>query len=157
MKPPGMNRTLALALQGIIALFAGAVLAFLLVEPHFEGRNAHATTFEVYFHDPFLAYVYLGSIPFFVALYRTGRLLGDVRRNGEFSTAALDDLRVIRRCAFILIGFVAGAAVFIVINGDPDDRPAGVVMCALVTLSASFIAAAASRFAGRLRRALAER
>jgi hypothetical protein len=33
----------------------GAVFVFLLWEPHIEGRNAHATLFQIYFNDPFLA------------------------------------------------------------------------------------------------------
>ena len=63
-----MKNSSALLLQGVTVLVGIAVLAFLLWEPHIEGRNAHATTFEIYFKDPFLAYVYLGSAPFFVAL-----------------------------------------------------------------------------------------
>ena len=65
-----MKSSLALFLQAAIALIGIGSLALLLWEPHIEGRNAHATTFEIYFKDPFLAYVYVGSIPFFVALYR---------------------------------------------------------------------------------------
>jgi len=67
---PTMNRSLVLLLQVVIVLIGLATLAFLLGEPHFEGRNAHATTFAIYFKDPFLAYVYLGSVPFFIALCR---------------------------------------------------------------------------------------
>jgi hypothetical protein len=51
-------------LQVVIVLIGIGVLAFMLWEPHVEGRNAHATVFEIYFHDPFLAYAYIGSIPF---------------------------------------------------------------------------------------------
>lgn len=134
-----------------------AVLGFLLWEPHVEGRNAHATTFEIYFKDPFLAYVYVGSIPFFMALRQAFRLFGQVRRNGSFSLVTLNALRSIKRCALTLIGFVAGGAIFILLFGDPDDRPAGVFMSLLVTLGASGIAVAAATFArylqGALRRA----
>src|SRR4029079_14915748 len=63
---PNMKRSSALFLQAAIVPIGIAVGAFLLWEPRLEGRNAHATTFEIYFKDPFLAYVYLGSIPFFV-------------------------------------------------------------------------------------------
>jgi hypothetical protein len=59
-----MKRSSALFLQAAIVLIGIGALAFLLWEPHIEGRNAHATTFEIYFKDPFLAYVYVGSIPF---------------------------------------------------------------------------------------------
>lgn len=84
--------------QIILVLIGLAALTFMLWEPHLEGRNAHATTFEVYFHDPFLAYVYVGSIPFFVALYRAFTLFGQVRQTGAFSQATVDALRGIRRC-----------------------------------------------------------
>ena len=71
-----MNRLLARILQVAVVLFGIAALAFLLVEPHLEGRNAHATVFQVYFHDPFLAFAYLGSIAFFAAVFQALKVLG---------------------------------------------------------------------------------
>ena len=79
-----MNRSSALFLQVVVVLIGLAVAALMLWEPHLEGRNAHATTFEIYFKDPFLAYVYVGSLPFFVGLYRAYRLLGHVKQTGAF-------------------------------------------------------------------------
>lgn len=149
-----MNRSLALLLQVAIVLLGLAVGAFLLWEPHLESRNVHATTFEIYFKDPFLAYVYVGSISFFVALYRAYALLGHVRIMGAFSRVTLDALRAIKRCAFVLIGFVAGGLVFILMFGEKDDRPAGVFMSLLVTLSASAIAITAALFARKLQATL---
>ncbi len=66
--------------MGVVFLGIGA-LGFLLWEPHLEGRNAHATTFEIYFHDPFLAYVYVGSIPFFVAGVRSETRISRIHTN----------------------------------------------------------------------------
>ena len=129
-------------------------LGLMLWEPHLEGRNAHATTFEIYFEDPFLAYVYVGSIPFFVALHRAFGLFGDVRRNGTFSQMTLNALRTIKSCALALIGFVAGAVIFILMFGDGEDRPAGIFMSALAALAASTIATAAALFARNLQNAL---
>jgi hypothetical protein len=154
MKTRSMNSGLALFLQGVIVLVGMATLALLLWEPHFEGRNAHATTFQIYFNDPFLAYVYMGSIPFFVALYQAFALLGQVRQTGTFSSATVGRLRVIKRCALSLIGFVAGAAVFIILYGDGEDRPAGFMMCMLAALMAAGIATAAACFGRSLQRAL---
>jgi hypothetical protein len=57
----------------------------MLWEPHLEGRNAHATLFQIYFNDPFLAYAYMASIAFFVALYQAFKLLGHIARNEVFS------------------------------------------------------------------------
>lgn len=149
-----MNRGLALLLQGVIALIGAGILILMLMEPHFEGRNAHATVFEVYFKDPFLAYVYIGSIPFFVALHRAVLLFSHAGRTGAFSRATVDHLRAIKRCAFVLIGFVLGAAGFIVAFGDGEDRPGGIFMCFLAICASSVIAMAAARLARNLKTAL---
>ena len=130
------------------------VLFLMLWEPHIEGRNARATTFEIYFNDPFLAYVYVGSIAFFVALHRAFRVFGDVRRTGAFSTATVRDLRTIKKCAWAIVGFVIGAAIFIIRLGDGEDRPAGIVMSAVVALGSGLVATAATLLAKKLDRAL---
>lgn len=157
MKAPGMKRGTALFLQVVTVLVGAAVLAFLLGEPHLEGRNAHATTFEIYFHDPFLAYVYVGSIPFFVALQRAFALFGEVRRSGTFSAATVAALLTIQRCATILLGFIAGGVFFVLAAGDGEDRPAGLFMCVLVALPTAVVATVATLFARRLQRTLVER
>jgi len=144
MNAPDMNRTSALLLQVIVVLFGLAALGFLLWEPHVEGRNAHATVFEIYFHDPFLAYVYVGSIPFFVAIHRAFRLLGDVGRTGHFSPSTVNGLHTIRACALTLICFIAGAAVIILLVGDGEDRPAGIFMTLLAASGAGAVALAAT-------------
>ena len=149
-----MKSNSALFLQAATVLVGIGVLAFMLWEPHIEGRNAHATIFEIYFKDPFLAYVYLGSTPFFIALYRAFGLFGHVRKNGAFSQVTVDALRTIKRCAIALIGFVAVGAVFIIMFGDKDDRPAGVFMSFLFTIASSVIAIAAAMFARKLQNTL---
>ncbi len=144
----------ALFLQAATVLVGIGVLVFMLWEPHIEGRNAHATTFEIYFKDPFLAYVYVGSTPFFIALYRAFGLFGHVRKNGAFSQVTVDALRAIKRCAIALIGFVAVGGVFILMFGDKDDRPAGVFMTFLFTIASSVIAIAAAMFAAEIAKCL---
>ena len=74
--------------QSVIVLIGVGTLALLLWEPHLEGRNAHATPFEIYFKDPFLAYAYVASIPFFAALFQAFKVLGYTRQNKVFSPAA---------------------------------------------------------------------
>jgi hypothetical protein len=154
MKTPSMKKGPALFVQVVIVLVGIGTLGWLLWEPHLEGRNAHATIFEIYFKDPFLAYVYAGSIPFFMALHRAFGLFGDVRRKGTFSPATLTALHTIKRCATAIIGFVAGGEIFILMFGDRDDRPAGIFMSVLVAFAASVIATAAAIFARNLRNAL---
>ena len=141
-------------LQVVIVLIGLGALALLLWEPHIEGRNAHAATFEIYFKDPFLAYMYVGATPFFVALYRAFGLFGHVRQNRAFSQVTVDALRVIKHCAIAIICFVAVGVVFIIIFGDKDDRPAGIFMSFLVTFASSVIAIAAAMFSRNLQNAL---
>jgi hypothetical protein len=154
MNPPSMKGSVALFLQIVIVLIGIGVLGLLLWEPHLEGRNAHATTFEIYFKDPFLAYVYVGSIPFFIALHRAFGLFGHVRQNGAFSPVTLNALHTIKRCALAVVGFVAGAAIIILLLGDGEDRPPGIFMCALAALAMTVIATTAAMTARALQRAL---
>ena len=120
-------------------------LGLMLWEPHLEGRNAHATLFQIYFNDPFLAYAYLASIPFFMALYQAFKVLGYVRQNKIFSQPAVNSLRTIKYCAMAIIGLVALSVVFMVF-GDKEDRPPGVVMRILITFPSIVIATAAAMF-----------
>lgn len=140
-----MKRIPALFLQLVVILIGMAALALMLWEPHIEGRNAHATTFQIYFNDPFLVYAYLGSIPFFVALYQAFKVLGYARQNKIFARAAVKALRTIKYCAIALIGFVVVAEVFIMFNTS-DDRAGGVFIGALITFGSLVIAAAAALF-----------
>ena len=132
-------------LQFAVVLVGVAVLAFLLGEPHVEGRNEHATLFEIYFKDPFLAYVYLASLPFFITLFQVFQLLGYARQNQVFSSTAVKALRTIKYCAFAMIGFVAGSVLFMPFS-DPEDRPPGVMMRVFVGFGSIFIASAATMF-----------
>jgi Protein of unknown function (DUF2975) len=140
-----LKRSSTIFLQIVIVLIGIGALAFLLWEPQVEGRNAHATLFEMYFKDLFLAYMYIASIPFFAALYQAFKVLGNVRQNKTFSPATVKALRTIKYCALAIIGFVAVGVIFM-ISGDKDDRPAGVFMRILITFPSIVIAAAAGMF-----------
>jgi len=140
-----MKRGSTIFLQAVIVLIGIGALALLLWEPHIEGRNAHATLFSIYFKDPFLAYAYVASIPFFAALYQAFKVLGYVRQNKTFSQATVNSLRMIKYCAIAIIGFVVVSVVFMIF-GDKDDRPPGVFMRILITFPSIVIATAAAVF-----------
>jgi hypothetical protein len=130
-----------LFLRVVLVLFGIGALALLLWEPHLEGRNAHATVFEIYFKDPFLAYAYVAAIPFFVGLYQGFKVLGYAGRNKEFSPSAVRSVRTIKYCAIAIIGFVAiGEA--IIMFGNSDDRAGGVVMGAFFFFASIVVATA---------------
>ena len=139
-----MKRGSTIFLQVVIVLLGVGILALLLWEPHVEGVNAHATLFEMYF-DPFIAYAYIGSIPFFVGLYQAFKLLGYIRRNEIFSQRSVRALRTIKYCALVVIGFVAVSVIFM-IGGDRDDRPGGTFMRILITFPSIVVATAAAVF-----------
>src|SRR6266850_937022 len=132
-------------LQVVVVLIGIGALALMLWEPHLEGRNAHATLFEIYFNDPFLAYAYIASIPFFVGLYQAFKVLGYAGQNRIFTQEAVNGLRIIKFCAMVIIGFVAVSVIFM-IGGDRDDRPGGIFMRMLVTFPSIIVATAAAIF-----------
>jgi Protein of unknown function (DUF2975) len=141
-----MKRSSTIFLQIVIVLIGIGALALLLWEPQIEGRNAHATNFEIYFKDPFLALVYIGSIPFFVALYQAFKVLGYAGQNKIFSQAAVKALRTIKYCALATIGFVVVEEIFIMLNHGSDDPAGGVFMGVLITFGSIVIATAAAMF-----------
>ncbi|MDX6770023.1 MAG: DUF2975 domain-containing protein [Elusimicrobiota bacterium] len=146
----------ARALQAAVVLVGAAALAFLLLEPLVEGRNAQATLFATYFKDPFLAFVYLGSVPFFVALRQAFTALGLVGRGEAASPRVEAALRTIKVCALAVIGFVAVGEVVIVTSGS-DDHAGGVMMGLLVASGAAVAATAAALFERVHRDAVAKR
>ena len=138
---PPMKRSSTAFLQLVIVLVGIAALALMLWEPHLEGRNAHASLGEIYFKDPFLAYAYIASISFFVALYQAFKVLGYVGQNKVFSPAAVRSLRTIKYCAMAIVGFVVVGEMFILLS-DSDDRAGGVFMGILISFPSLVIATA---------------
>src|SRR3954463_14488472 len=111
-----MTRGSILFLRAVLLLVGVGVLAAMLWEPQVEGRNAHAGLATIYFRDPFLAYAYVGSLPFFFGLYQAFKLLGYVDRGQAFSPAAVGALRSIKYCALAVIGFIAGGEAYILLG-----------------------------------------
>lgn len=128
-------------LRGVLVIIGLGALALLLVEPHFEGRNAHATTFQVYFQDPFLAYAYVAAIPFFMGLFHAFKVLAFAGRNREFSPPAVRSVRTIKYCAIAVIAFVTGGELIILLN-ESDDRAGGVFIGLLILFGSVVVATA---------------
>lgn len=147
-----MKKSSTIFLQAVLVALGAGALALLLWEPWLEGVNAHATTLaEIYFDDPFLALVYTGSIPFFIALYQAFRVLGYIRQDRVFSEPAVRALRTVKYCALAVIGFVAAEEIFIMLNHGNDDAAGGIAMGLFIALG-SVIAAAAAALLERLLR-----
>ena len=149
-----MKKSSTLFLQVVIVLIGIGALILLLWEPQIEGVNAHATFFQIYFHDPFIALVYVGSIPFFVALYQAIKVLGYAGHNKIFSQPAVNNLRTIKQCALAIVGFVAVEEIFIIVKHGSDDPAGGVFMGILITFGSIVIATAAAMFERMLQNAV---
>lgn len=151
-----MKKSSTIFLQVVIVIFGIGALVLLLWEPQLEGRNAHATPFEIYFKDPFLAYAYTASIAFFAALYQAFKVLGYVRQNKTFSRATVKALRAIKYCAIILIAFIAGAEayIFIVQRGREDDIAGGVAVGVFMIFISVVVATATAVFEKLLQNAV---
>jgi len=135
-----MKRSSTIFLQVVIVLIGIGALVFMLLEPHLEGRNVHATLFEIYFKDPFLTYAYIASIPFFVALYQTFKLLRYIGQNKIFSLNSVRALRTIKYCAVTIIAFLVGAEGYItIVQRRVEDDIAGGVMMGFVMIFISIV------------------
>ena len=149
-----IKRGSTIFLQVVVLLIGVGALVLLLWEPQIEGRNAHATLFEIYFKDPFLALVYVGSIPFFIAIYQAFKVLGYARQNKVISQPAVRALRTIKYCALVIIGFVVVEEGFIMLNHGNDDPAGGVFMGILITFGSIVVATAATVFEKTLQNAV---
>lgn len=149
-----MKRVATIFFQIVVVLLGIGVLAAILYEPQVEGRNVHATQFEIYFKDPFLAYIYLAFVPFFVGLYQAFKLLGYARRDDLFSERSVRAMRIIKYCALTTAAFILGAIsyLFIFIRGT-DDIAGGVAMGVFITFVSVVIATIAALFERVLQKA----
>ena len=140
-KASSIKRGSTIFLQGIVTLIAIGVLAFMLWEPHLEGRNVNSTWLQIYFNDPFLAYAYTGSIAFFIAAVQAFKLLGYIRRNEVFSQNAVRALRKIKYCGITIIAFLVGAeGYFFIVQRKVEEDIAGGVMLGLILILISAVA-----------------
>ena len=148
-----MKRT-AILLQTAIVIFGLTAFAFMLWEPHLEGRNAHSTFFEIYFNDPFLAFAYIASIPFFIALYQGFKLSGLYGRKRIFSQSSIKALKTMRFCAILLLLFVATGEISI-LSSNSDDPAGGVFMGFIIATGSFLVAVAATKAEAYLKKSSA--
>ena len=145
-----MKRRSTLFLKAVILLIGIVTFAGMIIFPQLEGRNTNANLFSIYFQDPFLSYVYIASIPFFVALYQTFQLLGYIGQNKAFSLDSVRSLRIIKYCAILLSILIVMAALYIRIFHAKEDDPAGFIALCIVTTFISVVIAIATAVFERL-------
>lgn len=137
-----MKRSATLFLRLVISLIAIGALAGMIWFPQAEGRAANLDLISIYM-DPFIIYMYIASIPFFVALYQAFKLLGFIDRNNIFSQVSVKAIRNIKYCALATIGFLVLAIFYIRVIAHGDDS-AGPTMMGLVAIFTSAVIATAA-------------
>jgi hypothetical protein len=130
-------------LQAVIVLIGIVALAILIWFPLTEGRATNLDLFSIY-SDPFILYGYGASIAFFVALYKTFKLLGYIGQNKVFSSNSVGALKSIKYCAIVLSILIVAAGVYVRIFHSKEDDPAGFISICIVTTFVSLVVATAA-------------
>lgn len=150
-----MKRHSTLFLKIVVCLLALGGLFIMLLEPQLEGRNANSDPITLYFNDPFLAYMYAASLPFFVALYQCFKLLGYIDRNKIFSQAAVNAVKTIKYCAIAFVAFLVASEVYLfaVVRGT-DDTAGAAVLGAVIIFASVVVGTGAAVFQKLLQNAV---
>ena len=148
-----MKKSSTVFLQVVIVLIGIVALAIMIRFPQTEGRAANLDLFSIY-ADPFIVYMYLASIAFFVALYQAFKLLGYIGKNRVFSQASVNTLRTIKYCAIVLGTSIVMAMLYILMSHGDDDAAGAIAMGILATFISVVIAAAAAVFERTLQNAV---
>ena len=141
-----MKKGSTLFLKIIILLIGVIAIATLIRFPQTEGRAANLDLVSIY-KDPFIIYIYIASISFFIGLYQAFKLLNFIEANKAFSQDAINTLKNIKLASISLIGFIAFALFYIrfLAPHSIDDDPAGpTALGIIVSLAVAAIATAAA-------------
>lgn len=148
-----MKRSSTLFLKVVIVLIAIGVLAGMLWFPQTEGRAANLDLVSIY-RDPFIIYIYIGSIPFFVGLFQIFKLLNFIDANKAFSQGAVNTLKNVKFASLSLIGFIALALFYIRFFVQGEDSAGPTALGILASFAAAVIATAAAVFQKLLQNAV---
>lgn len=139
-----LKKTSTTFLKLVLLLIAITVLFGMLRFPPSEGAAQGKDLISIY-TDPFIIYIYIGSIPFFTGLYQAYKLLGYIEQNKTFSKNAVNALRGMKYSALALIGFIVPALLLIfIMSKTTTEDGAGPIALGLIVIFATSIVAAAS-------------
>jgi hypothetical protein len=142
-----------LFLKIVISLIGIVTFAGLIWFPQTEGRAADLDLISIY-ADPLIVYTFLGSIPFFVALYQGFKLLGYVDNNKVFSQSAVKAVRNIKYCALSTAGLIVLGLLYIRFFANGEDAAGPTALGIVITFASIVIATGAAVFERLLQNAL---
>lgn len=153
MKKHLVKRPSTFFLKAVLVLITLGVLAAMVRFPQTEGRAATLDLISIY-SDPFIIYMYIGSIPFFVGIYQAFKLLNLIDANQAFSQAAVLTLKNMKYASVSLIGFIAIALLSIRFFAQGDDAAGPTMLGIIVSFAIAVIATAAAVFQKLLQNAV---
>jgi hypothetical protein len=148
-----MKRGSTLFLKLVLILMAMIVFIGLIWFPQTEGRAVNLDLISIY-SDPFVIYIYIASIPFFIGLYQAFKLLNLIDENKAFSQGAVNTLRNMKFASVSLIGFITLALVYIRFFTHGDDPAGPTAIGIFASFAAAVIATAAGVFQKLLQNAV---
>jgi hypothetical protein len=141
-------------LQAVIVLIGIVALVIIIRLPLTEGRAVNLDLLSIY-SDPFILYGYAASIAFFIALYKSFKLLGYIGQNKVFSSSSVKALKSIKYCAIVLSILIVLAGLYIKLFHNKEDDPAGfLTICIVTTFVCIVLATAAAIFEKLLQNAV---
>lgn len=154
-----MKRSLTILSKGAVCLLALAAVAMcVILLPELAREAVVEDPAMVGLTYPFFAMAYGLTIPFFIALYQTYKLLNYVEQDRAFSQLSVQALQNIKRCTVVfgvlaIVGGVAGN--MFITNIAPDQDVSFTLMLVLGCLLA-FMAGVIATFIAVLQRLLQE-
>ncbi len=140
-----VKRVSTLFLKMVLVLIAVVVLAGMIFFPQTEGRAANLDLLSIYM-DPFIIYIYIASIPFFVGLVQAFKLLNLIDANRAFSQGAVNTVKNMKFASLWLIGGIIIAELYIRFFAHGDDTAGPTMLGISLTLAFGVIATAAGVF-----------
>lgn len=118
--------TLLLKILVLLVGFGAVVICAVLL-PELTREAIVENSDFIYLKYPFLAYSYITSIPFFVALFQVLKLLAYIDKNQIFSQEAINTLKNIKNCALATIVIIVLGVSYVAIFMTGDRTPAATI------------------------------
>lgn len=119
----------------VFGMGAVALLLCYLLLPEIHAHWADAYPDVASWKYPFVVLLVATTVPFFIALYQTLRLLHLIDTNKAFSELSVDALKYIKYCAILFGSLYAACLPVFYYVGDRQDAPGLIVIGMVMTFA----------------------
>jgi len=124
----------------VVVFFIGIPVLALCLLGLFWLTNNPANPDYAHILYPIVIGIYVSVIPFYIALYRTFRLLSYIDKNIAFSELSVKALKCIKYCAIAISTLYVVMMPFVYLVAEKDDAP-GLIIIGMVPICASIVIA----------------